>query len=143
MCRYRRKVVYDRARLRHRVHKTIDRDGLHLGGVLTDIFGRNGRTILDGLVAGQPATEILAGLTSHVRPKLARLARTAGRLRRGCRCPRIKRLDKMAVNCSQWSDADTTSDFSTLAVRRASSELSIPWPIQAPPQRTALADPRL
>ena len=63
MCRYRRKVVYDRARLRHPAHKTIDRDGLHLGGVLTDIFGRNGRTILDGLVAGQPATEIQAGLT--------------------------------------------------------------------------------
>ena len=75
LCRYRRKVVRDRARLRHRIHKTVDREGLHVGGVLSDLFGVNGRRILDGLVSGLDAERILAGLTAHVRGKLDRLAR--------------------------------------------------------------------
>jgi len=74
LCRYRRKLVEDRARLRQRIHKTIDREGLRIGGVLTDIFGRNGRKILDGLVEGRAAREILTELTYHVRSKLGRLA---------------------------------------------------------------------
>ena len=75
LCRYRRKVVRDRARLRHRIHKTVDREGLHVGGVLSDLFGVNGRRILDGLVSGLDAERILAGLTAHVRGKLDHLAR--------------------------------------------------------------------
>ena len=75
LCRYRRKLVRDRARLRHRIHKTVDREGLHVGGVLSDLFGVNGRRILDGLVSGLDAERILAGLTAHVRGKLDRLAR--------------------------------------------------------------------
>ena len=61
LCRYRRKVVRDRARLRHRIHKTVDREGLHVGGVLSDLFGVNGRRILDGLVSGLDADRILPG----------------------------------------------------------------------------------
>ena len=75
LCRYRRKVVRDRVRLRHRIHKTIDREGLHVGGVLSDLFGVNGRRMLDGLVSGLDAEGILAGLTAHVRGKLDHLAR--------------------------------------------------------------------
>ena len=75
-CRYRRKVVADRARLRNRMQKTLDHGGLRLGGVLTDILGANGRRILDGLRAGQAPGRILAGLTPHVRGKLGSLART-------------------------------------------------------------------
>ncbi len=41
MCRYRRKLVADRVRMRQRIHKLLDRDGLRIGGVLTDIFGLN------------------------------------------------------------------------------------------------------
>ena len=75
-CRYRRKVVADRARLRNRMQKTLDHDGLRLGGVLTDILGTNGRRILDGLCSGQAPERILAGLTPHARGKLGSLART-------------------------------------------------------------------
>ena len=50
--RYRRTLVAERSRARNRVHKTLDHDGLRLGGILSDIFGVNGRRILDGLVAG-------------------------------------------------------------------------------------------
>ena len=74
MCRYRRKLVADRVRMRQRIHKLLDRDGLRVGGVLTDIFGLNGRAILDGLAAGWPAQQILAALTAHVRRKMEPLA---------------------------------------------------------------------
>ncbi len=51
LTRYRRRLVGERSRARNRVHKTLDHDGLRLGGVLSDIFGVNGRRVLDGLVA--------------------------------------------------------------------------------------------
>ena len=74
LTRYRRKLVAERSRHRNRVHKTLDHDGLRLGGILSDIFGVNGRRILDGLVAGHPTHAILANLTGHVRAKLESLA---------------------------------------------------------------------
>ena len=74
MCRYRRKLVADRARMRQRIHKLLDRDGLRIGGGLTDIFGLNGRAMLDGLAAGWPAQQLLAALTAHVRRKMEPLA---------------------------------------------------------------------
>ena len=70
LSRYRRKLVGEPSRARNRVHKTLDHDGLRLGGALSDIFGRNGRKILDGLVAGHDQAAILASLSGHVQPKL-------------------------------------------------------------------------
>lgn len=75
LIRYRRTVVAERSRARNRVHKTLDHDGFRLGGVLSDIFGINGRRILDGLAAGQPPAGILTSLSRHVRAKLEPLAR--------------------------------------------------------------------
>ena len=75
LVRYRRTLVAEGSRARNRIHKTLDHDGLRLGGVLSDIFGANGRRILDGLVAGQPPAGILTGLSHHVRAKLEPLAR--------------------------------------------------------------------
>ncbi len=60
--------------LLQRIHKTIDREGLRFREALTDIFGHNGRTTLDGLVQGRAAEEVLAELTYHVRSQLGRLA---------------------------------------------------------------------
>ena len=59
----------DRARFRNRAHKLVDRAGLRVGGVLSDIFGKNGRRILDGLAEGLPTGDILAGPASHVTRK--------------------------------------------------------------------------
>ncbi len=75
-CRYRRKVVADRARIRNRLQKTLDHDGLRLGGVLSDLLGLNGRRILDGLVRRHSVADILKQLTWHVRQKLEPIART-------------------------------------------------------------------
>ena len=75
LTRYRRRLVSERSRARNRVHKTLDHDGLRIGGVLSDLFGVNGRQVLDGLVAEHSPRRILAGLTSHVRAKLAPLAK--------------------------------------------------------------------
>ena len=76
MTRNRRKLVSDRSRARNRIQKLLDRNGLPLGGALSDIFGRNGRRILDGLAEQASPETILAGLTGHVRPKLEQLAET-------------------------------------------------------------------
>ena len=75
LSRYRRKLVAERSRARNRAHKTLDHDGLRLGGILSDIFGVNGRRVLDGLVAGRQPRHILAELTGHVQSKLEPLAR--------------------------------------------------------------------
>ena len=71
LSRHRRQAAEDRARFRNRAHKLVDRAGLRVGGVLSDIFGTNGRRILDGLAEGASAGDILAGLSSHVGRKRA------------------------------------------------------------------------
>ena len=48
-CRYRRKVVADRSRVRQHLQKTLDHARLRLSGVVTDIVGTNGRRILEGV----------------------------------------------------------------------------------------------
>ena len=73
LSRHRRKLVARRSQVRNQAQKVIDRGGVRIGAVLTDIFGKNGRRILDGLVDRLKSTDILASLSSHVRLKLARL----------------------------------------------------------------------
>ncbi|MCY3671644.1 MAG: IS110 family transposase [Alphaproteobacteria bacterium] len=74
MTRNRRTLIIDRSRARNRVQKLLDRNGLQLGGALSDIFGVNGRCVLEGLAEQWPTEQILASLTAHVRPKLRLLA---------------------------------------------------------------------
>ena len=55
---------------RCRTQKATCRAGIRIGGILTDIFGSNGRRILDGLVRGDDRQVILDSLSWHVRRKL-------------------------------------------------------------------------
>ena len=73
LSRYRRTLVAQRSRVRNRVGKVLDRSGARVGGVITDIFGVNGRRILDGLVQRLDRQTILDSLSGHVRRKLDRL----------------------------------------------------------------------
>ncbi len=73
LTRYRRTLVAQRSRVRNRVQKVLDRSGVRVGGVLSDVFGRNGRRILDGLARGLGHEAILVSLSHHVAHKLARL----------------------------------------------------------------------
>ena len=70
LSRQRRVLVKQRATVRNRVQKIVDRAGVRIGGILSNIFGLNGRTILDGLAAGRDPAAILASLTRHVAHKL-------------------------------------------------------------------------
>lgn len=74
LCRSRRQLVKDRSRVRNRCQKVLDRCGARVGGILTDVFGKNGRMILDGLAGGRSKESILEGLSGHVRRKLDRLS---------------------------------------------------------------------
>ena len=71
--RQRRKVVRLCATLRTRTHQVLDAAGIRVGGLLSDLFGANGRRILDGLAADRQREDILDGLSHHVRPRLAEL----------------------------------------------------------------------
>ena len=67
LSRQRRKVVRQRSMLRNRIHQVLDGAGIRVGGVLSDIFGRNGLRILRGLVGGHDRDTILASLSGHVK----------------------------------------------------------------------------
>ena len=73
LTRYRRTLVSQRSRVRNRVQKVLDRSGVRIGGVLSDVFGANGRRIVDGLARGLDHDAILASLSHHVVHKLERL----------------------------------------------------------------------
>ena len=51
LSRHRRTLIARRSQVRNQVQKVIDRGGVRIGTVLTDIFGKNGRRIIDGLLA--------------------------------------------------------------------------------------------
>ena len=73
LSRYRGTLIAQHSRVRNRVGKVVDRSGARVGGVITDIFGVNGRRILDGLVQRLDRQTILDSLSGHVRHKLDRL----------------------------------------------------------------------
>ena len=71
--RHRRGLVARRSHLRNQAQKILDRSGVRIGGVLSDVFGRNGRRILDGLLARRDPADVLASLSAHVRHALEQL----------------------------------------------------------------------
>lgn len=73
LTRYRCALVGQRSRVRNRVQKVLDRSGVRVGGVLSDVFGTNGRRVLDGLAEGLGPDAILASLSHHVAHKVERL----------------------------------------------------------------------
>jgi len=53
------KITQTRTSFKNRVHKILTRSGIHISGVLTDIFGKSGMIILNGLMDGKKIDQIL------------------------------------------------------------------------------------
>jgi transposase len=71
---YRRSLVQARTQEINRVHKLLELGNIKLAAVATDVLGKSGRAMLDGLVAGDQDAEALAELArGRLRAKLPAL----------------------------------------------------------------------
>ena len=62
LCRYRRTLVQERTREKQRAEKLLEDTQIKLSSVISDIFGKSGRDMLEALIAGQRDPWILADL---------------------------------------------------------------------------------
>jgi transposase len=53
LCRYRRTLVQERTREKQRAEKLLEDTQIKLSSVISDIFGKSGRAMLEALIAGQ------------------------------------------------------------------------------------------
>jgi transposase len=83
LTRYRKGLIQERQREVNRLHKVLQDAGIKLASVATDILGVSGRAMLQALVAGTTAPEVLAELArAKLRAKLPALREAlAGRFR--------------------------------------------------------------
>ena len=62
LCRYRRTLVQERTREKQRAEKLLEDTQIKLSSVISDIFGKSGRDMLEALIAGQRDPWVLAEL---------------------------------------------------------------------------------
>ena len=62
LCRYRRTLTQERTREKQRAEKLLEDTQIKLSSVISDIFGKSGRDMLEALIAGQRDPWILADL---------------------------------------------------------------------------------
>lgn len=62
LTRQRSQLVSECTGVANRIHKTLEDANIKLGSVASDILGKSGRTMLDGLIAGDVSPEELADL---------------------------------------------------------------------------------
>jgi transposase len=67
--RLRHFLVRKRTDLKNRIHNVFDTELFHFSKVLTDIFGKSGRIIMEGIVDGTPSEDIINSLAGQVRNK--------------------------------------------------------------------------
>ena len=53
LCRYRRTLIQERTREKQRAEKLLEDTQIKLSAVISDIFGKSGRDMLEALIAGQ------------------------------------------------------------------------------------------
>lgn len=58
------KFTQAKTAFKNRVHKILSRAGIHISGVLTDIFGKSGQIILNGILNGKTIDQIFAEIKS-------------------------------------------------------------------------------
>jgi transposase len=62
LCRYRRILIQERTREKQRAEKLLEDTQIKLSSVISDIFGKSGRDMLEALIAGQRNPAVLAEL---------------------------------------------------------------------------------
>ena len=62
LCRYRRTLIHERTREKQRAEKLLEDTQIKLSAVISDIFGKSGRAMLEALIAGQRDPYALADL---------------------------------------------------------------------------------
>jgi transposase len=62
LCRYRRTLIHERSREKQRAEKLLEDTQIKLSSVISDIFGKSGRAMLEALIGGQRDPQVLAGL---------------------------------------------------------------------------------
>jgi len=62
LTRARESLVNNITQFKNRIHQTLETSCIKLSSVLSDIFGKSGRYILDGLLEGKTIEEILNGI---------------------------------------------------------------------------------
>jgi transposase len=67
--RLRHKLVQKRTDIKNEAHSILAPEMFNLNDVLTDIFGKNGRSILSGITSGKTVDEIIENLSPNVRKK--------------------------------------------------------------------------
>jgi transposase len=83
LTRYRKALIYDRTRQANRLHKALEDAGIKLASVASHILGASGRAMLEALVEGTSAPDVMAELArGRLRQKLPALREAlAGRFR--------------------------------------------------------------
>ena len=64
LTRARENLVNNRTQMKNRIHQALESSCIKTSSVLSDIFGKSGRYILDGLLEGKTIDEILIGTKS-------------------------------------------------------------------------------
>jgi len=54
-----RKLIEERTNHKNRIHKILVRNGIRLSDVLSDIFGKSGMIVINGLIEGKPIDQTL------------------------------------------------------------------------------------
>ena len=64
LTRARESLVNNSTQMKNRIHQALESSCIKISSVLSDIFGKSGRHILDGLLEGKRIDEILMGIKS-------------------------------------------------------------------------------
>lgn len=65
LTRSRQQYVQNRSKIKNQIHKSLDATGVTLSIFISDIFGKSGRYLLNGLVARKSLKELISGIPSN------------------------------------------------------------------------------
>jgi transposase len=77
LTRARESLIKNKSQLKNRIHQALESSWVKLSSVLSDIFGKSGVRILNGLLEGISIDDILKGIKSHWITKKETLLRDA------------------------------------------------------------------